>query len=199
MAGGVGTVIPFSRGDQRYNIAVIGKGSEKRGLIKSLHQDGTWEGSLYSVPFRTQIEVEPVESTQRSTGEGRLLRFGPVTGMDSGTQLSLVIEFTDLPGSRPVSFRVVSEATGSPLPGLSGEVLLPGTDSTLRYALRGQLPMEPFRVEFVYPRTADSIIQEAQLEMDAFARIHRQEYSGRPHRGGITLALLPPGGDAGNQ
>lgn len=191
MAGGVGQVVPVRSSQHEYNVAVIGYGEDKRGLLKSLSADGSWEGSVYSVPFRTQIEIEPIASRLGTVSDARQVVVGPIDNMDGGSQLTIEVGFSRLNPSDVIHYRVVSVATGKPLPGLTGSVSLPIRESRLRFAMRGQLPMDSFTVEIDFPQSATASVLQSQLEVEQIARIHRQIYAGRPHQGSITLALLP--------
>ena len=63
--GGVGQIRAVSipdgpEGAVRFNIAQIGVGPDRNGLLKSLTEDGRFEGSTYVVPFHAKVQTTPL-------------------------------------------------------------------------------------------------------------------------------------------
>ena len=72
------------------NIASLGTGVNHTGLIKSLRADGTWEGSVYTVPFRTAIRVEPIASSSERPAAGvTRINSAVVDGLEGGDQIEI--------------------------------------------------------------------------------------------------------------
>ena len=82
--GGTGAVVAVNRDEDSYNIVQIGD-ADLNGLLKSVKQDGTWEGSVYLVPFRSAVEVENVDFTKKSG----VYTFSKIEGMQYGDQVEL--------------------------------------------------------------------------------------------------------------
>jgi hypothetical protein len=62
LAGGISQVRAWRGGKEPFEIASLGTGSEHTGLLKSLRQDGSFEGSVYVVPFHAQVAIETLSS-----------------------------------------------------------------------------------------------------------------------------------------
>lgn len=190
VTGGISQIKPFIQEDRRFNIAAIGQGAKKRGLLKSLREDGSWEGSVYTVPFRTAITVQalPVESMRSETGL-RVLEVGPLQGLEGGEQLVL-----QLTAKSPVSSALrfdLRHQSGGPLPGY-GQVVAVGTEPrAYRFVLRTQLPAEDLILCLQVPEGVVIEKVTAQRETEEVARPHRDDHEGVPHQGGVSFDLLP--------
>jgi hypothetical protein len=63
LAGGVDQVRAYEgSGGSAYDIASLGTGADHTGLIKSLKEDGSFEGTVYTVPFHAHVDVEMLYS-----------------------------------------------------------------------------------------------------------------------------------------
>jgi hypothetical protein len=66
--GGIGqvrTVLqPEGSGNKPYNIVQVGTGAQHSGLLKSVNTDGTWEGTVYVVPFHAHVDVQAITENQ---------------------------------------------------------------------------------------------------------------------------------------
>jgi len=56
-AGGIGEVRPYRGPGIQYDVAQLGTGESNTGLLKSLRADGTFEGTVYLVPFHAHVDV----------------------------------------------------------------------------------------------------------------------------------------------
>ena len=71
--GGTAGTVTVSQGDTFYNIAEIGAGddSSSAGLLKSIDAEGKWEGTVYLVPFHTQMQAQNLPMTLVEKNENR--------------------------------------------------------------------------------------------------------------------------------
>lgn len=187
VTGGIGMIVPYHKDDRVFNIACVGAGPERTGLLKSLKADGTWEGSVYAVPFRTQIETVALQPETQKLGKGQRIRFGPLDKLDGGQQIEVTFRARS-DSKAPITYSV--RYGDQPLPGLSQTVQTSGDWKNDRFILRSQLPADGLFMCFDIPNgvTVEQVV--ALRENDVAARIHRSTDEGKRHRGGVTLDVL---------
>jgi len=189
VTGGISKIKPFILYDRRFNIAAIGQGPNKRGLLKSLREDGTWEGSVYAVPFRTAISVQTLPTDYKTNVAGvRVLEVGPLTELEGGEQV--VVKFTArCSGVSAVRFNV-RHTSGGQLPGFE-QVLEVGEElRAFRCVLRSQLPVDDLVISIEVPAGVHLDDVVAQRQTQKVARPHRDDHEGIPHQGGVTFDIL---------
>jgi hypothetical protein len=186
VTGGVGQIKAFVGGNRKFNIAAIGKGPDRRGLIKSLNAEAGWEGSVYAVPFRTRIGVKglPVSEKRNAAGE-RVLEVGPIQRLDGGEQV--VLRFNAV-GSMEDRMRFdLRHEDGNRLPGYGALVDLSKQERDYGFVLRAQMPAEDLFLSVTLPSACRISEPRAQLETDAVARPHLDQHEGTPHTGGVSF------------
>ncbi len=74
--GGTSGSVTVAEDGRAYNIVQIGAGadSDSTGLLKSIDANGKWEGTVYLVPFHTEIRATAIEAMKTPT-EGTKNRF----------------------------------------------------------------------------------------------------------------------------
>lgn len=72
-SGGVGDAHEYTSADgNAYNIVEIGSKEESTGLLKSIKEDGTHEGSVYLQPFHAQVNTVDLAKASAISGKGEL-------------------------------------------------------------------------------------------------------------------------------
>ncbi|MGZ0709711.1 hypothetical protein ACWPKO_15385 [Coraliomargarita sp. W4R53] len=189
VTGGVGQVKPVDVGGRRLNVAALGTTSNKRGLLKSLKADGSWEGSVYAVPFRTSISVEALETKLTRNEEGlNVLELGPLDRLDGGEQVVLSFRAKSTRPSQ-IRFRIRHEGGGY-LPGYDQFVRVGTQAHAYRWVLRTQLPADGLVLSVELADGVQVSDEEAQRQVEEVARPHRDDHEGIPHQGGVTFDLL---------
>ena len=185
VTGGVGRIRPYASGGERYNIAAIGTSGDHRGLLKSLDEEGGWQGAVYAVPFRTRISIKDLNVRLSNTE----VAVDPID-FDGGQQM--VLTFTAR-ADRDGELRFnVKHASGGFLPGYDQVVEVSNQPRTYRFVLRSQLPAQRLSPTVVFSGRGVRITDvHAQLETEEVARPHLDQHEGTPHRGGVTFDLLP--------
>ncbi|HAV13030.1 MAG TPA: hypothetical protein DCX06_06000, partial [Opitutae bacterium] len=191
VTGGVGQIKAFSNGERRFNIASLGTGADKRGLIKSLKEDGSWEGSVYAVPFRTAVSVKPIEVGMTSRiGVGNVLELSPVKSIEGGEQIVLTFMASSTMGQATLQFNVYHELGGM-LPGYEQAITVGEKVKQYRFVLSAQLPADDLVVSLSVPSNVRISEASAQRETEEVARPHRDDHEGIPHQGGVSFDILP--------
>ncbi|MGO8748961.1 MAG: hypothetical protein ACLQNE_23605 [Thermoguttaceae bacterium] len=187
VVGGVGQVRSVANGSACYNIVSIGTGPAHTGLLKSVKQDGSWEGSVYVVPFHAHVKVTEVKAA--AAGERRW-EFGPFKGLDSGCQLELTFQARS--ARKPGAATIVVSNGATPLDGLQAKFETGSTWKAFRHILRVQLPV------FGEPRLALEVEDGTEVRAVRLCREEEQTtklafdiLEGRRHRGGITFDVFP--------
>lgn len=182
-AGGIGRVVPFRDGSRVMNIASLGTGGKHTGLIKSLREDGTWEGSVYAVPFRTAIRVDEVATRNEA---GRISSV-PVDGLEGGDQLEIHFRASSATADR-LHFKVTH--LGVTLPGLSRDLAVSPKSKNYRIVLRSPLPASGIVVSLEHHGRVNLGDLKVLRQTAEIARLHRGKMTGIRNRGGVTFDLL---------
>lgn len=188
--GGVGMVRPYDDGARQFDIVVVGEGDGHRGLLKSIRADGSWEGSVYAVPFRTRIAVTELARADRKT-----IRQGGHAAIalpeaDSGMQFEVEFAASAQSGNAGVRFAVRNR--GAELPGLARSIPLDAEPSYYRIIFRTQTPVDGLEIE-LRADGGDIVLEEflATHQVDQNINVRTGVFEGEPHRGGIVFDLLP--------
>lgn len=187
-AGGIGRVVPFRDGKRVMNVASLGTGASHTGLIKSLREDGTWEGSVYTVPFRTAIEAGEVPTTRMESGGGETLISTPaIDGLEGGDQVEITCRASGS-GRSGLSYTVTHH--GVELPGLSQVIALKETPKNLRLILRSPLPASGIVIHLRHDKRAKIEALSVIRHTAQIARLHRGRVTGIRNKGGVTFDVL---------
>lgn len=184
--GGVGQVRPHRRGEQAFDLVSLGTGPQHTGLIKGVRADGSFEGTVYVVPFHAHVAIDTEAEYPRLTLD-RPLELGPFDGLDGGVQLELTFRAA---GEGRLRFLVAH--AGRELPGLGRDLAVTAEPREFRLILRAQLPAEGIELR-LEPIAGPVELTDLRLtrHTDQTVRVHRGQLDGRRHAGGVTFAILP--------
>jgi hypothetical protein len=189
VTGGISKIKPYEGDARQFNIAAIGQGANKRGLLKSLRADGSWEGSVYAVPFRTAISIQELSvGNSRSDAGVRVLETDPIVGLEGGEQIVLQVQGRATNGGE-LRFRVRHESGGY-LPGYNQIVEASRESHKYGFVLRSQMPADRLVLSVEMPSGFTVEKVTAQRQTDEVARPHRDDHEGIPHQGGVSFDLL---------
>ena len=185
LAGGVGRNLPMT--DRNADVAVIGTGSTRTGLLKSLDGYGRWEGSVYCVPFRSRIDPLRLRSRIDRRPDGRERHRFALDPFDGAMQAEVTLR-----GSGTGEVAVSVERGGEALPGLAAAVPAGPQPRSFRFVLRNQLPADGLELVIDLPAGFEAADRpESLLMVDRVARPHRGQMEGSAHRGSVDFDLLP--------
>ena len=185
-AGGVSDVKAYVDGDRTFNIAVLGAGPGKVGLLKSLKQDGTWEGSVYVSPFKAATEITTVEVEEKPNSQGGpFFEIGPINGLNGGSQIELTFEAK---GSGALQFQVCRGTTV--LPGLRKTLKVGKSNRHYRIIHRTQIPVDGLTLRLRTKGEVDVSELSAVRHTTQFANVYRGVKAGKRHEGGLTFDII---------
>jgi hypothetical protein len=182
---------------QQYDIVQIGTGSGHAGLLKSIRQDGSWQGTVYVQPFHAAVVVSALHQYVNLTLTSTGFQSNNITGLNSGDQIE--ISFLARNSSPNGKMTLLALHNGIELVG-KRRVIAVGPDwSSYRYTLRIQIPLEGLIILINSGERDTPTGFQQTLEMRDFLmlvhkeQIARKEFginNGTPHRGGISFDVL---------
>jgi hypothetical protein len=189
VTGGISKIKAYESDGNSFNVAAIGQGDSKRGLLKSLRADGSWEGSVYAVPFRTVISARDLQVTDARNFEGaRVLETEPISGIEGGEQFVVQFQGSSARGGE-IRFRV-RHLDGGYLPGYDQIIKATASSRAYRFVLRSQMPADGLILSMEIPNDFQPRDLSAQRQTEEVARPHRDDHEGIPHQGGLSFDLL---------
>ena len=203
-AGGTTNAVGIQNGDKAYTIVQLGSGenSDSVGLLKSVNSDGTWEGTVYLVPFHTAMKAEALKALSTPV-EGTANRFstGTVKTLQNNAQLEITFaaSYTGKSGAW-VTFEVYHN--GCRIEDATTTYQLSDTVTPYRYVMSNQLYEEGLEVVVTFHTEAGDGSMEgiALYEFGGTLTTEQaayQYYDGnravrgcKPHEGGVTFDIL---------
>jgi hypothetical protein len=188
--GGVGQIVGVSvstpDGPVLFNIAQIGAGPERNGLLKSVTADGRFEGSTYVVPFHAKVETVPLVENFSHQGAAKDFAFGPVPVLSHNDQIEFTFVAEAVPSGKVVCW--ISQE-GVPLPGSRREFDITPGAKPFRYTVRNHFLLRDVKLHISVPSDSVKITNgQASAQVELVARHDRQD--GVQHRGGVSFALM---------
>lgn len=202
--GGVGQIRPVvhlhdTADEQRYNIVQIGSGVNTEGLLKSIDQEGNWEGTVYKTPFHQALTIDVMEDETSRVLTTDQYATPSLNDLYSGDVIEIrFLARTDDPDGRITLLTLHSNIE------MAGSRTIWGVGSewrSYRYAVMVQERMDPMMV-LINSGERDTPSGGAQsIELDQFSvtvqrrNVARIEYGingGTPHRGGVRFDILSP-------
>ena len=142
--GGTGALHPVYRGENSFDIVQLGD-SDKNGLLKSINQDGSWEGSVYLTPFRSQIDVKDI----KMKGFAGSYESEKIKGLQYGDQVELTF-FASYSGSSGANAIVEVYHDGILIEGATAKYKLTEDTAPYRYVLSNQLSIENIEIRLTF-------------------------------------------------
>ena len=186
--GGTGAVVPVYRGENSYNIVQIGD-ADLNGLLKSVKQDGTWEGSVYIVPFHSQVEIKSIDMNKQSSG----YISDSVTGMQYGDQIELTFNgyYT---GKGTAAVKIEVYHAGYLIEDATAKYALASDTTLYRYVFSNQLAMEDIEIRITYECQDKSKIKtenlQCTLQTEKVAHKYFGDVTGMANKGGVSFDII---------
>ncbi|MBD3176618.1 MAG: hypothetical protein GF320_15665 [Armatimonadia bacterium] len=195
VTGGTGQVRPVAQGDESYDLVSLGTTEDHTGLIKSINADGSWEGSVYLVPFRAHVDVTPLARVDSATLSGEPVSLGPLTRVAAGNLVEVSLMARSDEPTQALELRLYHRGIELPVHRLRVAV----TDEWrhLRLLVRIQVEMDEVRLE-LGPRDDQWLGGQVQVRdllalrhTERTTRLEHGVFEGQRHAGGVTFDVLP--------
>ncbi len=185
--GGTGASEPVRRGDTSYNILQLGD-CDKNGLLKSVKQDGSWEGSVYLVPFHSQVIVKEVEMTGTENGYTSAM----IKDFQYGDQAELTF-LASCEGS-PASVKIEVYHAGFLLEDATAVYALTSQETPYRYVLSNQVSLENVEIRMTF--TCDDMSKlkvdnlQCTAQMENVAHKYFGDLDATTNKGGVSFDVI---------
>lgn len=202
--GGTTNSVGVTQNGKQYNIIQIGGGadSESTGLLKSIDSTGKWEGTVYLVPFHTQMNASAIESLNTPVqGTQNQFTTGELTTIKNSDQVEITFAAAKNSDAR-ARVEIATYYKGCLVGDSTVTYELTDTLTPYRYVLSNQLYGSGLEVKVTFHTEAgdgsmDSIKVESlcgtlQTETCAFSYYDGSSAyrTNLPHQGGVTFDLL---------
>lgn len=186
--GGTGMIHPVYRGDKSFNIVQLGD-ENHNGLLKSVKQDGTWEGSVYIVPFHSGVDVTSVKMNKTKNGYAS----GAVKGMQYGDQIELTFH-AKYKGKDTAYVNIEVYHAGCLIEGAAVKYALTANETPYRYVLSNQLTMDEIeiRITFECEDRSQLVTEHLQCTLQTEDAAHKYvgDFEREANKGGISFDIF---------
>ena len=185
--GGIGEVRPYRGKAGTFDIAELGVQPENTGLIKSLHADGSFEGTVYVTPFHAHVAVATLKSAPTFTVPVAGTKVCDLPPLRAGS----VIELTGIT-SDTVEVMEVS-LTHQDLPLKGSAVLLRNLPAHhfVRVVYKVPLVLDKMALRLASRNAACSLAEmRVYHHQDQAVSLTRNVPDGTRHKGGVTFDVL---------
>ncbi|MBO4326688.1 MAG: family 14 glycosylhydrolase [Clostridia bacterium] len=201
--GGTAGSLTVNLGEKEYNIVQIGaSGGEKPGLLKSVDASGRWEGSVYLVPFHTQITAETLTALAKPVkGSKNVFSTGNVGTIKNSDQVEITFTAAKKGDARAwVTFEVYNR--DCLMPESVTEYELTETMTAYRYVLSNQIYDSGLEVRVTFHSEVsdgsmnsirlENMLGTVQKENIGFAYFDKDQCNAlsKAHVGGVTFDIL---------
>jgi hypothetical protein len=187
LAGGISEIRPWRGQTKSFDIASLGTGPSHTGLLKSLNKDGTFEGTVYAVPFHAHVNIEVLNEQKKTNLNPRPKELATILHTRPGS----VIE---------VSFKVKGKTDNLLIDFAHRGIKLSDKSIRLDQIEAGQ----QFRLVYKIPLLMEEIkllaSSDKYITIEDLLVVHHQDQvinlakkimTGKRHQGGVTFACLP--------
>lgn len=188
VTGGIGQLRQVEVGGKSLDVACIGTGSARTGLLKSLGSDGSREGTIYVTPFHSHVGITPMPAPSQARVGPKGLTLGTVKELDSGHQVEVTLSARANSSSATLLLQWTKD--GTPLPGLTCPIKVGRRATRVRLTLRAQLPQDGVSLRLVASAPVTVTDLRAYHEIDCSARVARGQLQPRRHVGSVTFDIL---------
>ncbi len=189
-AGGIAEVRPYKGQAGSFDIASLGTGERHTGLLKSLREDGSFEGTVYTVPFHAHVGITELarKESMQVTPESTLLATVPDVRPGCVLEVSFQLD-ESLP---PKSLRLDFAGNGLRLEdkAVTLKDLHPGQHIRVVYKL--PLVLEEVSLGIAAPAGTARIKGLSVFQhQDQTINLAKNIMEGQRHQGGVSFDCLP--------
>ncbi len=197
LTGGTGQIRAVRSDKKKFDIVSIGTQSRNTGLLKSINKNGTWEGSVYVVPFHSHVEITPIVENKSFQLKTEEIRLGNFKELDSGQQIEVSFFAKSKSKNAAVSLKVFHK--GIEIPDQCIIIPINFFGKHYRYIFRAQTNLKDISFK-ISSGEFDKINWKNQkislknlnviLHSEKTAKIKRGIFEGKRHKGGIMFDVL---------
>lgn len=190
LAGGIQQVRAWQGEDTGYEIASLGTGPEHTGLLKSLRPDGSFEGTIYAVPFHAHVGIEPLRTEPSLSIGKKATKLAQTTELRQGALLEVAFQIGEL--AEAGSLRLALQHDGAELK--DAAVSLNDLREGQRVRVVYKLPLILDQLTLTLASNSGTAsLENLQVirHQDQAINLTRGIMEGKRHQGGVTFALLP--------
>lgn len=188
--GGSRDVASYVNGNVSYDIIQIGEGTDKEGLLKSVKKDGTWEGTVYLVPFHSHINI--TEISEFANIDNGTCTTGVIHDLQHGDQIEIKLTAKSSDNGK-IKIQVFND--GYLLDDASVEYTVSNDESEYRYVFSNQISPEgiEIKVSFEDGVQASDLCATVQTEsigrkfVDRSNTLYKKSVT---HVGGVTFDII---------
>jgi hypothetical protein len=204
--GGLGMVravsAPQLDGSKKpYNIVTIGRDMgalvERPGLLKSINQNGSFEGSVYTQPFHAHVDVLGIRPSSAMTLSTQEYNSGDIMNLNVGDQVEISFRARTNDANGKMTLVVLHD--GTEMGRFRRTFSVNGNWQSYRWILRNQFPMDAVKI-LINSGVRDTPTGNKQtIALEDFSVVRHNERishvdaalsDGVAHKGGVTFDVL---------
>ena len=187
LAGGIGEIRPWRGQNKSFDIASLGSTSRHTGLIKSINHDGSFEGTVYAVPFHAHVNIEVLNEQNTTNLNPQPQELATIPHTRPGS----VIEVSFKVNGKTDNFLIDFTHRGVKLSDKSirFEQLKAGQQVRLVY----KIPLLMDEIKLLASSDKNIVIEDLLVvhHQDQVINLAKKIMTGKRHQGGLTFACLP--------
>ena len=205
--GGTTNAVGVLQNYKTYNIVQMGEGAESdnQGLLKSVNDQGKWEGTVYVVPFHAHVNIydipaiaAPVEGDAYAYSTGKLSELTTYLKNGDVTELTFKAGYT---GAGNAYAEITVYNAGCEIPASKTVYELTETLTPYRYVLYDQLYLDDIEVRITFcteggdnagitVQDMQGTIQQDGVYIKYFEKNPKSYKKSLAHHGGVTFDIL---------
>ena len=187
LAGGISEIRPWRGKAQSFDIASLGTGPSHTGLLKSIKKDGSFEGTVYTVPFHAHVSVQVLAKKESLSISSSAKELAKISNTRPGTVVEVNFEVTEKSDAISVNF-------------MHKGIKLEDKAIKLYDLKTGQKVRLVYKIPILMDEVKLSISSAQDIEIENILVIHHQDevvnlahkvMTGKRHQGGVTFDCLP--------
>lgn len=189
--GGSESILGISQNGKTYDIVQVGQGENREGLLKSVNTDGTWEGTVYLVPFHAHVDIQKLESF--STISDNCSTTGKIEGLMHGDQVEITLLAKSESGNGKIKIEVFND--GYIIEDACVEYTVGTELSEYRYVLSNQITPESIEIKVTFEGDIEAENLCATVQKESVARKYFDDdkklyEKSVTHVGGVNFDIL---------
>jgi hypothetical protein len=187
-AGGIGEVRAYRGPGIQYDIAQLGTGESNTGLLKSLRADGTFEGTVYLVPFHSHVDITTLVSKDSVSISSTETELCAIPGLRAGS----VVEISFVPEVEPrgaIEFNLSHQGCSLP----ENSIKLTGLKSGQNVRITYKVPLILSNVSLTVSTMRGSVaLKDLRVyhEQDMALSTTLEIKKGIRHKSGVSFDLI---------